>query len=148
MSSIGDIVAHRVPNGEGKAVSTRTPPLCSYDWEYWLTPCWHFLVCMVGKDGPALDCAYPLPYSLEPSWGNMLVFFSAVLYTVDVYGAIHGASAVAANGLLRYILGATFPLFSVQMYQNLGFEWASSLLGFVTVALPPTPHGSCSSGGQ
>lgn len=71
------------------------------------------------------------------AWGYMLVFISAVLYTVDVYGAVHGASA--ANGLLRYILGATFPLFSVQMDQNLGFEWASSLLAFVTVALLPVP---------
>jgi len=32
----------------------------------------------------------------------------------DVYGALNGASAIAANGILRYTLGAVFPLFTVQ----------------------------------
>lgn len=33
---------------------------------------------------------------------------------VDVYGPHNGASAVAANGIFRYTLGAVFPLFTVQ----------------------------------
>ena len=33
---------------------------------------------------------------------------------MDVYGSFTGASAVAANGLVRYTLGAIFPLFTVQ----------------------------------
>ena len=33
---------------------------------------------------------------------------------MDVYGSLTGASAVAANGLVRYTLGAAFPLFTVQ----------------------------------
>ncbi|EED23787.1 bicyclomycin resistance protein, putative [Talaromyces stipitatus ATCC 10500] len=73
------------------------------------------------------------------AWGNLLVFISAVLYTVDVYQAVNGASAVAANGLLRYIMAAAFPLFTIQMYEGLGHEWASSLLGFATLALLPVP---------
>lgn len=36
------------------------------------------------------------------------------LYMVDVYGPQNGASALAANGILRYVLGAVFPLFTVQ----------------------------------
>jgi len=47
--------------------------------------------------------------------GNFLVFCACVLYLVDTYGALYGASAAAANGLLRYALGAVFPLFTVQM---------------------------------
>lgn len=88
-----------------------------------------------------IDVHWIVPiFSLIPfAWGNMLIFVSAVLYTVDVYQAANGASAVAANGLLRYVLGATFPLFTLQMYQNLGFGWASSLLGFISVALLPVP---------
>lgn len=39
---------------------------------------------------------------------------SAALYLLDTYGALYGASAMAANGLLRYILSAAFPLFTVQ----------------------------------
>jgi hypothetical protein len=47
--------------------------------------------------------------------GNMLVFCSCILYLIDAYGPLAGASAAAANGLLRYVLGAVFPLFTVQM---------------------------------
>lgn len=32
----------------------------------------------------------------------------------DVYGSLNGASAIAANGIFRYTLGAVFPLFTVQ----------------------------------
>ncbi|TVY44468.1 Polyamine transporter [Lachnellula occidentalis] len=73
------------------------------------------------------------------AWGNISVFISCVLYMIDTYMAANGASAMAANGLARYIAGAVFPLFTVQMYNGMGFQWASSLLGFVTVVLLPVP---------
>ena len=69
----------------------------------------------------------------------MLVFTSTVTYIIDTYGPLLGASAAAANGIYRYVLGAVFPLFTVQMYVALGVGWATSLLGFVTVALLPIP---------
>ncbi|KIX00893.1 uncharacterized protein Z518_09958 [Rhinocladiella mackenziei CBS 650.93] len=71
--------------------------------------------------------------------GNLLVFCSCVLYLIDTYGPLAGASAAAANGLLRYVIGAVFPLFTVQMYRGMGVGWATSLLGFVTIALLPIP---------
>lgn len=61
------------------------------------------------------------------------------LYLVDVYGPLNGASAMAANGLLRYALGAAFPLFTVQMYDKLGIPWATSLLGFLSLLMLPIP---------
>lgn len=66
-------------------------------------------------------------------------FLSAALYLVDVYGPLNGASAMAANGLARYATGAAFPLFTFQMYEGLGIAWATSLLGFVSLALLPIP---------
>ena len=39
---------------------------------------------------------------------------SAALYLIDTYGALNGASAMAANGLVRYMAGAAFPLFTIQ----------------------------------
>lgn len=71
--------------------------------------------------------------------GNLLVFITAVMYQLDAYGPLMGASAMAANGILRYIFGAVFPLFAVQMYERLGVDWATSLLAFVTIALMPLP---------
>ena len=46
---------------------------------------------------------------------------------------------MAANGLARYGCGAAFPLFTFQMYEGLGIAWATSLLGFVSLALLPIP---------
>ncbi|KAF2832692.1 MFS multidrug transporter-like protein [Ophiobolus disseminans] len=85
----------------------------------------HWAVCLVGA----------VPFA----WGNICVFTSTALYLVDVYGPQNGASAMAANGVLRYSFGAVFPLFTVQMYQGLGIGWATSLLGFVAVLLLPIP---------
>lgn len=60
-------------------------------------------------------------------------------YLVDTYGALNGASSLAANGVLRYGFGAAFPLFTLQMYKALGVQWATSLLGFVSLGLLPIP---------
>jgi hypothetical protein len=103
--------------------------------------------------------ASPIVAAIPFAWGNMSVFIGKDLfnlhalikcqltrgnlagatYLIDTYQALNGASAVAANGLLRYTLGGIFPLFTIQMYTNLGIAWATSLLGFVTVALLPIP---------
>ena len=53
--------------------------------------------------------------------GKYIWFYSCVLYMVDTYMTVNAASALAANGLLRYIFGAVFPLFAVQMYNGMGF---------------------------
>lgn len=81
----------------------------------------------------------PIIATIPFACGNVLVFCSAILYLIDTYGALKGASALAANGLLRYMLGAVFPLFTLQMYRTLGIGWATSRFGFVTLCLLPIP---------
>ena len=61
----------------------------------------------------------PVLAAIPFAWGNLCVFCSAALYLVDVYGPLNGASALAANGLLRYIGGAVFPLFTIQSKYSL-----------------------------
>ena len=58
---------------------------------------------------------------------------------LDVYGPLYGASAMAANGLLRYVMGASFPLFTIQMYERLGTQWATLLLALVCLFMVPIP---------
>ncbi|KAL4893393.1 MFS general substrate transporter [Aspergillus ambiguus] len=70
---------------------------------------------------------------------SIVIFVSCVLYLSDVYGAAYGASAMAANGLLRYTMGGSFPLFTPAMYNNLGTAWATSLLAFLSTAFLPIP---------
>ena len=81
----------------------------------------------------------PILASVPFASGNLLVFCSTMLYIIDTYGPLYGASGAAANGILRYMAGAAFPLFTVQMYQKMGIDWATSFLGFVTLLLLPIP---------
>jgi len=81
----------------------------------------------------------PIVSTILFACGNLLVFNSSALYLVEVYGPLNGASAIAANGLLRYALGGSSPLFAVQMYEQLGINWATTLLGLITVGLLPVP---------
>ena len=71
--------------------------------------------------------------------GSLLIYVSANLYMMDTYGPLYGASATGASSLSRYTLSAAFPLFALQMYGRLGVGWATSLLGFCTVAMAPIP---------
>ncbi|KAB2572005.1 Polyamine transporter 4 [Lasiodiplodia theobromae] len=73
------------------------------------------------------------------AWGNLCVFIGTSQYIVHAYGPLTGASAMAANGIARYTIAAAFPLFTIQMYDRLGIHWATSLLGFISVAMLPIP---------
>ena len=50
--------------------------------------------------------------------GNLVVFMVATLYMVNFYGAVRGASAMAANTMARYVLATALPLVSVQMFEG------------------------------
>jgi hypothetical protein len=71
-------------------------------------------------------------------FGVILVFYSIFNYLVDAY-TIYAASALAANSVLRSVFGAAFPLFTAQMYHNLGIHWASSIPAFLALACVPFP---------
>lgn len=49
------------------------------------------------------------------------------------------ASAIAANTFMRSMFGGVFPLFATFMFNGMGIEWASTLLGCVAVVLVPMP---------
>lgn len=70
--------------------------------------------------------------------GLMGLFTSLFNYIVDVY-LWAAASALAGNTVMRACFGAGFPLFATQMYDKLGTQWASSLLGFLALAMTPVP---------
>ncbi|EFY92227.1 major facilitator superfamily [Metarhizium acridum CQMa 102] len=71
-------------------------------------------------------------------FGLMSIFLQALNYLVDAY-LMFAASAIAGNTFLRSLAGAGFPLFSRQMFQGMGIQWAATLLGCVAVALAPMP---------
>jgi hypothetical protein len=70
--------------------------------------------------------------------GIIVIFLQGLNYIIDVY-LIFANSAIAANTIMRSVLGGAFPLFAVQMFHKLGVQWAGSLLGFLTAAMIPVP---------
>lgn len=59
-------------------------------------------------------------------------------YLVDAF-TVYAASAVAANTVLRSLLGGLLPLAGLGLYNKIGFGWGDSLLGFIALALVPIP---------
>jgi DHA1 family multidrug resistance protein-like MFS transporter len=49
------------------------------------------------------------------------------------------ASTIAANTILRSAVGCAFPLFSRQMMQDLGVQWAGTMLGCIAAVMIPIP---------
>ncbi|KAF4549496.1 Polyamine transporter-like protein 5 [Elsinoe fawcettii] len=86
-----------------------------------------------------VNAAVPIIAIVLFGWSNIIVFVSCVQYLGDCYHSSVVASASAANSLARYGLAAAFPLFSLTAFENLGTAWATSMLGFISVALLPGP---------
>jgi DHA1 family multidrug resistance protein-like MFS transporter len=68
----------------------------------------------------------------------MLIFTNGVAFIVDIY-LTSAASAMAANTCIRSFVAAGFPLAAPRMYKTLGTAWATSVLGFLCVAVVPAP---------
>ena len=68
--------------------------------------------------------------------GLLATFMPIQTYLVDAF-TIHAASAIAANTVLRSLVGALLPLAGPKMYAALGLGWGNSLLAFIAVAMAP-----------
>ncbi|KAL6895351.1 major facilitator superfamily domain-containing protein [Trichoderma longibrachiatum] len=88
---------------------------------------------------PDIHWISPVLALIPFNWGNLCIFACSITYMIDCYGARYGASALSANAFTRYVFAAAFPLFVIQMYNNLTTKWAASLLGFTAIALIPIP---------
>ena len=87
---------------------------------------------------PTIHWIVPIIASSFFGAGIYIIILSILSYVVDSYQT-YSASALAGVILVRNVVGAGFPLFAEQMYNKLGYEWASSLLGFLAILLVPIP---------
>ncbi|KAI0412187.1 major facilitator superfamily domain-containing protein [Xylaria grammica] len=76
--------------------------------------------------------------SIPTGAGMYMIFVQCFNYLVDVYAPIAN-SALGGNMLIRSSFAAAFPLFGPYLYHNLGVAWATSTLGFISIALIPIP---------
>ncbi|KAJ5287136.1 hypothetical protein N7478_002822 [Penicillium angulare] len=87
---------------------------------------------------PSVHWIVPIIGAVIFSCGLVMVFISLMTYLVDSY-TVYAASALAANSVLRSLFGTAFPLFTTQMYENLGNQWASSIPAFLVLVCVPSP---------
>lgn len=71
-------------------------------------------------------------------FASMVIINSASIYITDSYST-YAASAIAAVAFGENVFAAFLPLAAKPMYDRLGYDWASSLLGFVGLALTLAP---------
>ncbi|KAJ6789733.1 hypothetical protein PWT90_06245 [Aphanocladium album] len=87
---------------------------------------------------PSIHWIVPILGSVVFACGLVMVFMSLLNYLIDSY-VVFAASVMAANSVLRSVFGAAFPLFTIDMYENLGLQWAGSVPAFLAVACIPFP---------
>ncbi|KAL0469944.1 major facilitator superfamily domain-containing protein [Neurospora intermedia] len=90
----------------------------TYPWVHWIVP-------IIGSSIFGL--------------GMSFAFTGIFTFLVDAYPR-YAASALATNALVRCSFAAAFPLFGIQMYEKLGYQWATALLAFLTLGMMPFPY--------
>ncbi|TFY75862.1 hypothetical protein EWM64_g8151 [Hericium alpestre] len=87
---------------------------------------------------PAVPWYVPMMSSIPIGMSVALIFISFLTYLIDTY-LMFAASAFAANTIVRSSVGAAFPLFTVQMFENMHVNWAATLIGCIGILLMPMP---------
>lgn len=67
-----------------------------------------------------------------------LIFDAVQNYLADGYGE-YASSAISAQGFIRNMLAASFPLYSTQMFTNLGYQWGGTLCALIATVMIPLP---------
>ncbi|GAA5853949.1 hypothetical protein JCM5353_002308, partial [Sporobolomyces roseus] len=126
-------VKNLIANGGSLPPEARLPLCCfagvvlpvGLFWFAWTTqPSVHWIVPVIAS----------FPFGLS----MVLVFLTMFSYLIDVY-YVFAASALAANAVLRSLLGFAFPMFTRIMFNRLGTQWALTLLAFLSVLFAPIP---------
>ena len=107
-----------------------------------MVSCWFIpvgLFIFAWTSYPRLSWVGPAIGGFPVGFGFIFLYNSANNYLVDSYQH-QAASALAAKTFLRSFWGAAVVLFTTQMYDRLGYQWASSLLAFISLACCTIPY--------
>lgn len=96
------------------------------------------LFCFAWTTFPEIHWIVSILASSLFGFGMVSIFLGITNYLIDCY-SLYAASALAANAVLRSLFAAAFPLFTPQMYQAIGVQWASSIPAFLALACVPFP---------
>lgn len=71
-------------------------------------------------------------------WATSIIYLCVFTYLADCYGPF-ASSALAGQSLCRNLAGTAFPLFTTQMFDDLGYRWANTIFGCIAVTMIPIP---------
>jgi multidrug resistance protein len=126
------MMLNRKYNGKPPAEVRLVPMMCSC----WFIPIGLFIFAW--SSYPRLSWVGPCLGGFPVGFGFIFLYNSANNYLVDSYQH-QAASALAAKTCIRSFWGAGVVLFTEQMYHRLGYQWASSLLAFISLACCAIP---------
>ncbi|KAL4401318.1 transmembrane transporter [Malassezia pachydermatis] len=85
---------------------------------------------------PHVHWIAPIIFAFLIAIANYAIYMATIDYMVEAYG-MYSASATGGNALARDLLAGISAMFAVPMYEGMGsehsLEWASTLLGFVSI---------------
>ncbi|QIW98849.1 hypothetical protein AMS68_004367 [Peltaster fructicola] len=127
--------AHKLQENNGKSVPEwRLPPVIIGGVLFPIGLFW-FAWTAYSQD---IHWMVPVVSCVLIGFGLLCIFLPCFNYLIDAYLPV-AASAVAANVMLRSAVAAAFPLFSRQLFANLGVQWAGTLLGCLATVMVPIP---------
>ncbi|KAF2151906.1 MFS general substrate transporter [Myriangium duriaei CBS 260.36] len=88
---------------------------------------------------PQVHWIAPIIFSIFFGIGTIFCYSGIFTNHVETY-PLYAASALAANSFARSSFAAAFPLFGVQMFEKLGYQWATFLLAGLALLLMPFPY--------
>ncbi|KND89935.1 putative MFS-type transporter [Tolypocladium ophioglossoides CBS 100239] len=106
-----------------------------------MASCWFIpvgLFIFAWTSYPEISWAGPAMGGFPIGFGFIFLYNSANNYLVDSYQH-QAASALAAKTFIRSFWGAGVVLFTEQMYDRMGDQWASTLLAFISLACCAIP---------
>ncbi|KAJ5584378.1 Peptidase M20 [Penicillium hispanicum] len=87
---------------------------------------------------PSTHWIVPILSGIPTGFGLFCTFQQLLNYLIDIY-LPYAASVNAGSSLLRSLCGFGFPLFAQSLFDSLGINWASTLLGGIAVLCIPLP---------
>ncbi|KAF9461097.1 major facilitator superfamily domain-containing protein [Collybia nuda] len=72
-------------------------------------------------------------------WATFTIYQAVFTYLADCYGP-YASSALAGQNLIRYLMGAIFPLFTQAMFRTLTYKWGNTLFASIAVLMIPIPY--------
>lgn len=130
---------HLYARAAARSSTGRAPPEARLYWAAaggLLFPAGMMAFAWTGR--PHIPWPVPAVMLIISYWGIYNMYLGVFNYVADAYES-YSSSAQAAQGFVRNMNSGIFPLFTMQMYSNLGYPQASSLvsaLGFALAAAP------------